>query len=312
MSSLIQKVRDNELTPEQALNLSLKHSSDMREIDLDLKVDPLLSGFTVLDESEYLIRNKGRLIVLAGLPGCGKTALALQLASNIARRGRVLLFSFEMSKELLKERNLASLSRVPIKDLRFKHNSHEVVSASKVQDTLKLSIIDDPGMTINDAIQAAIDENQRERLELVVIDYLGLFEVEDKNRPIEMGRVAEALKFRLADKLKIPVIVLSQLNDEFEKRYNQFQVAQEKAKFFDSYKPIKNAIRPVLSDLAETRKLGRAADLVWFLHRPYLFDKSLDPGTTEIYTAKNRHGPAVDFNLEYDGPLTRFFNPSDF
>lgn len=294
---------EDTLDPQEMLSTALRHSTRIKDIEIDLCSQTLPSGFSAIDHYEYLPRNKGRLVVIAGLPGSGKTALALQLASSISKEERVLFFSFEMSKEVLKQRHLSVISAVPLKKLKQMDRAKEYLLE---QEEYKLDIIDDSDLTIQQIISKTIDEWNREPIAAIFVDYYGLVKIEGFSRVLGLDDVAKKLKFALADELQIPVVLLAQMNGEFGNRYNQFLLTDSKAKMYPNYTPIANPVRPVGGDIAECKNLVSSLDTLLFLHRPHLFDKAEPASKTTVFVAKHRHGEAKDFELSFSGELTKF------
>jgi replicative DNA helicase len=293
---------------DEGIKAASVHSRRIGDITIKLTTEPLKCGIRGIERNEYIRKGEGDLIILGGLPGSGKTAFAWQIASSVAEHGRVLFFSLEMSAESLKKRGLAALAQVPVKKLGHPIHKLAVDRASQMQNLLNLSVIDEGESTINDIMSKAFDEHRASPLDLIVIDYIGLIDVDDGSRHIHLGKAAEKLRKDLAQVINVPVLCLSQLNSGFEGRYNQYLLAREKAKYYPDYKPLKNLMRPCLDDLAESKRIGRAADTVLFIHRPWIMDKECSASKITVFVGKYRHGDPQDFELDFTQEQMRFYD----
>lgn len=237
----------------------------------------------------------GELVVLGARPRVGKTALAMQLAVNVAARGApVLAFSLEMSAAALFLRAAASEARVEAALLRTAAPSSDTIArmvpAVNALAGLPVYVDDRAGASLADIRAAALAMRARRGLGLLVVDYLQLLAVEERRggtREQEVSAMSRGLK-TLARELRCPVVALSQLNREVDKREDP---------------------RPRLSDLRESGSLEQDADAVVFLFRRHLYNPKADPTAAELILAKNRHGPTDSLPLRWDGPLTRFDDP---
>lgn len=303
------KQPDVVFNPKEVLDKHLTHSTKISDIDVNLNTKALRCGFPSLEYYEYLLEGEGNLIVMAGRPGNCKTALACQIGLNTAEHGKVLFFSLEMKKETLRKRLLAVTSGVPIKKLSEPVFRAKIDLALDKQSKLKFNIIDDGGLTINDIIAKTYDENNRETLSLVVIDYIGIIKVDNTRRATSLSEVVTRIKKEIADKLKIPVIVLAQMKRGFEDRYARAKMEYEKAKQYPTGSNSRILdIRPSLEDLGESSGLEHAADVVMFLQRPFLLDPSHNESDFRVFVAKNRNGEVKDFDLEFSSTLTKFID----
>ncbi|MDR2655097.1 MAG: replicative DNA helicase [Oscillospiraceae bacterium] len=246
------------------------------------------SGFSAIDQMTTGL-NKSDLILVAGRPGMGKTSFALNIAQNVAKRGRaVAVFSLEMSSEQLVSRLLASESQIPSQKFRTGEMSPEqwqrlAVNAQYLSAS-NMYIDDASGITVPE-IKAKI---RRVRgLGLVVIDYLQLMSSGRKteNRVQEVSEMTRNLKI-MAKEFDVPVMVCSQLSRGPDSR---------------------NDHRPVLSDLRESGSIEQDADIVMFLYRDAYYNKeSADQNIAECIISKNRHGETGTVKLEWNGQYTRF------
>ncbi len=236
------------------------------------------------------------LIIIAGRPSMGKTALALNMAghASIHAGHRVAVFSLEMSKEQLVQRLLCSEARVDSSRLRvgFLHENDwpKLTKAAGGLSEAPLYIDDMAAQTVLE-MRAKCRRLQREKgLDLVVIDYLQLVRGGSKfsdSREREISDISRSLK-ALAKELHIPVVALSQLNRSVESRQDK---------------------RPQLSDLRESGALEQDADVIAFVYRDEVYNKeSPDKGMAEIIIGKQRNGPIGTARLAFLNSYTRFEN----
>ncbi len=257
-----------------------------------LELDRMLSGM-----------QRGDLIICAGRPSMGKTAFALNVASNVAIRARqpVAIFSLEMGAEQLALRMISADSRVDSQRMRTGAllDSDWGKLAKTVGETAETDLfIDDAGML------SALDLRTRARrlkakmgekgLGLIVIDYLQLMRGRgngrNDSREQEISEISRSLK-SLAKELQVPVMALSQLNRSLEKREDK---------------------RPMLSDLRESGAIEQDADVILFVHREeaYLKDKTPEDkkGVAEIIVGKQRNGPTGVVECSFLREYTKFEN----
>src|ERR1700744_5736338 len=247
------------------------------------ELDKLLSG---LQASELLI--------LAARPSQGKTALALNLAENIAIRGGhpMAIFSLEMSKESLLQRLVASGAQIDAHKFRTGHLSRE--DWGRMTEALGTSAgapvwIDDAGSTSVLEIGPKARRLKRDKgLSLLVVDYLQLITARGKfgNRQEEVSSISRGLK-GLAKELQIPVLVLSQLTRA----------------------PERDERGPQLSDLRESGAIEQDADVVMFIYRPNFFKAGATPEEgeeTELRIAKQRNGPTENVKFRFLSKFPRF------
>ncbi len=242
---------------------------------------------------------KSDLIILAARPSMGKTAMALNLAQNVAIKAEkpVLLFSLEMSKEQLVDRMLASEAGVNSWNLRtgnlsdsdFEKIGHAMGSLSEAQ----MFIDDTPGLTVSDLRTKARREAHKRDLGLIIVDYLQLMSggskfKTDGNRVQEISEISRGLK-SVARELNVPVIALSQLSRSVESRSPQI---------------------PQLSDLRESGSIEQDADVVMFLYRDdyYNPDTSDKPNILDIFISKHRNGPTGRVEIYFDRERQKMLN----
>ncbi|MBW1712734.1 MAG: replicative DNA helicase, partial [Deltaproteobacteria bacterium] len=258
------------------------------------QVTGLTTGFIDLDR-QTLGLQKSDLIIIAGRPGMGKSALGWQIAVQAAKAtGRVVLFvSCEMSPDQLGDRTLALASKVGLGRIRsgfVSENQAQQVRQAKAELTKVPLILDDaPGATIQRVRFAARKVKREQGLGLLVIDYLQLMQGRQglERREQEVAEISRRLK-ALAKELNVPVVALSQLNRKSEERPDK---------------------RPRLADLRESGAIEQDADVILFIYRDEVYNpKSTDGGTAEIIIAKQRQGPTGLVRLAFNSALTRFDN----
>ncbi len=254
----------------------------------------LTTGFKALNDVTSGLQ-KADLIILAARPSMGKTAFALNIATNAAKAGgKVLIFSLEMSEELLTERILSTEALVEIKHMREGTIDDDewsmIADAAERLDKLDIMIDDTPGISALEIKNKCKRMKMEKGLDLVVIDYLQLmtFEGKAESRQLEISALTRYLK-QLAREIDCPVIVLSQLSRAVEARKGD-----EK--------------KPVLSDLRESGSIEQDADIVMFLYREdyYKKEESTRPNECDVIIAKHRNGPTDTVVLTWVGKYTKF------
>ena len=258
----------------------------------DSLIPGLSTGLRDLD-SKINGLNNSDLILVAARPAMGKSAFALNLAVNVAKKYKktVAVFNLEMSREQLAMRLLASESFIDMQKLATGKLSDEewgklcMASASLSQTDIRID--DNPSVTVAD-INAKC--RRLDNLGLVVIDYLQLMQgsgygKNSENRVTVVGEISRSLKI-MAKELNIPVICLSQLSRAVESRTDK---------------------RPILSDLRESGAIEQDADSVMFLYRDeYYNENTEDKGLAECIVSKNRHGETGTVKLQWFGPYQTF------
>lgn len=255
----------------------------------------LTTGFTQLDRvtTGY---HPGELIVVAGRPGMGKSALAQASALKIsAEYYPVLIFSLEMPKAQWAQRALSSLSSVAFERIRTAGFIGDDLSRLQAAQTMLRSIpieCDDNGMTtvIDVRIKARRMKRKYGRIGAVVVDYIQLMRPATKtdSREQAVAEISRGLK-ALAKELECPVIAIAQVNRAAEKG--------------------KADKRPMLSDLRESGAIEQDADVVLFVYRDEYYNKDTDAkGTAELIVAKQRNGPQCTVYVDYVAPCMRFQN----
>lgn len=256
------------------------------------KVDSILAGFQSSD-----------LIILAGRPAMGKTALAICLAWNIAKRDiPVAFFSLEMSHPQLTERiisNVCSISGDKIMRGMLDREEWDRIDKSVYNMDRPLYIDDTAGLTTYQLRSKARYLVRSKGIKIIFVDYLQLMNVSEgeySNKQEKVAIISSALK-SLAKELNVPVVALSQLNRGIESREGL------------------EGKRPQLSDLRESGAIEQDADVVMFVHRPeyyhiYQDDSGNDlRGMAQIIIAKHRKGAIGDVNLKFEAKFLRFEEP---
>lgn len=249
----------------------------------------LSTGLRDLDELVCGLR-PGNVIVIGGLTGSGKTILGLQIAQHATckRDGVGLAFSMEMTKEELITRGIASIGAVNLSALDSGDLSDDdwpsITSAVSVLNEAKLFVNDQAGMTVARIRSIARQCQRREGLSILLIDYIQLISAEsNSNRSLEVGKISTALK-NLAKELKIPVVVLAQLNRGSTNRPDK---------------------RPRPSDIRDSGQIEQDADVVILVHRDMESEEGQN-GVTELIVGKVRHARVGSCMVQQQGKYVRF------
>ncbi len=260
-------------------------------------VTGISTGYTDLDRDTSGFQ-PGDLIIIAGRPSMGKTALALNIAEHVAlvEKMPVAIFSMEMSAQQLIMRMLGSVGKLNQKSIRTGDlTDDDWVKLTKTVGQLNDApiFVDESGMLNPTELRGRARRLYRQQggpgLGLIIVDYLQLMETGNstENRATEVAEISRALK-ALAKELNVPVVALSQLNRGLEQRPNK---------------------RPVMSDLRESGAIEQDADLILFIYRDEVYNQeSPDKGTAEIIIGKQRNGPIGTVKLTFLGQYTRFEN----
>jgi replicative DNA helicase len=268
------------------------------------------------------------LIIIAGRPGMGKTALATNIAYNVAAEyrgkpkpdgaietvsgGIVGFFSLEMSAEQLATRILSEQTEIPSSKIRrgdiTEHDFGKLAAAAQVMQSIPLYIDETGGISIAQLAARARRLKRQRGLDLMVVDYIQL--LTGSSRRAMEGRVQEVTEITtglkaLAKELAVPILALSQLSRQVESRDDK---------------------RPQLSDLRESGSIEQDADVVMFVYRDEYYLKNKEPrpgseeyfkweqdlklaqGRAEVIIGKQRHGPTGTIKLSFEAEFTRFGN----
>jgi len=257
------------------------------------------TGLTDLDNQTGGLHNS-ELVILAARPSMGKTALAANIAENIAmgdEKRPVLFVSLEMSRLELAERMLCSRGRINGHNLRngmlSSGDRKKLIESSSDLSQAPIFIDDSPSRTVTEIAATARRLKRRDGLSLIVIDYLQLIEPDNSKdaRQEQVSKIARRLK-GMARELKVPVLCLSQLNRQAEASKDN---------------------RPKLSHLRESGAIEQDADVVMFVHREEYYmsseeEKAKVAGKADIIIAKQRNGPIGDVKVKWEGQYTKFVN----
>lgn len=257
------------------------------------RIEPGVStGIGSLDSALNGGLHAGNLVIVAGRPSMGKTALTTDIGLNIAHGGlSVLLDSMEMSDSELVARALANrggihlsaLLRGRLEDADWPRLTWAVQNLGD----MRFAIDDTPAMSLIEVKTKAKVHKRKHGLDLLIVDYLGLMSGgEEKMRTQQIGAYSRGLK-ALAKELDIPVVALAQLSRKNEERPDK---------------------KPILSDLRDSGDIEQDADVVMFVHRPEMYDPNNQDlkGYAEVLIRKNRNGALCDVPLLYKGPVTKF------
>ena len=254
-----------------------------------IDLDKLTAGF-----------QKGDLVIIAGRPSMGKTALALTIARNAAieNNSGTAIFSLEMSSDQLGQRLLTSEARVDNSHVRRgslpsgKWKNINIASGKLAQAPLYID--DTPALSILDLRSRARRLKRERNIEMIIVDYLQLMQgpQNSENRQNEISQITQSLK-ALAKELDIPVVALSQLSRAVEQRTKK---------------------EPQLSDLRESGAIEQDADVVNFLYRPSVYDKDDESvkGMAYLIVAKQRNGPTGRVTASFIDTYARFDNWTEF
>ena len=260
------------------------------------RITGLATGFSDLDEKTAGLQASD-LVVIAGRPAMGKTALAVNIAEFAVMQGEaderaVIVFSMEQPTEQLVMRILSSLGPIDQEHLRrgqLRDDELTLLDSAFGQLRGKPLYIDDtPALTPND-IRTRARRVARETggVKLIVVDYMQLMRTVEKveNRTLEISEISRNLK-AIAKEMRCPVVALSQLNRSLESRENK---------------------RPRMSDLRESGAIEQDADVILFIYREEVYNPETEKkGLAELIIGKQRNGPIGTIELTFTGSLTKF------
>jgi replicative DNA helicase len=260
------------------------------------RADAVSTGLRDLDHKLGGGMRAGQLIIIAGRPGMGKTAIALGVAEAVADAGETsMFFSQEMVGDELCSRALSRASGLPLEKIldgkkfdRDESSPDWPALTKGVQriSELQLVVDDRPAISLNEIRSRARTIKRKHGLGLIVVDYLGLMAAsEGNNRNEQVGANSRGLK-ALAKQLEIPIVLLAQLSRKCEERADK---------------------RPLPSDLRDSGEIEQDADVILFLYRDEVYNPdSSDKGVAEINVAKQRNGPTGIVGATYIGERTLF------
>lgn len=234
-----------------------------------------------------------QLIIVAGRPSMGKTALSSDVGLNISEEHSVLMFSMEMSSQEVSGRALANRGRVELSKVMGRISEHDTPAwngvshgCAKLSD-VRFAIDDTPAITLLELRLKAKAWKRKHGLDVIIVDYIGLMSGgEGDKRSDQIGSYSRGLK-AIAKELGVAVIALAQLNRKSEERGDK---------------------RPILSDLRDSGEIEQDADVVMLVHRPEMHQPDAEHlrGYTEVMIRKQRNGALGDVHLMFDGPTCRF------
>ena len=256
----------------------------------------IATGFTDLDYKTSGLHNSD-LVIVAARPAMGKSAFAINMATNIAVQSNipVVIFNLEMSKEQVANRIICSEAMVDSNKIRTgKIEDNDWIKLANASGRLAeapIYIDDTPGISITEIRAKCRKMKIEKNIGLIVIDYLQLVQGSGKrnsSREQEISEISRSLKI-LAKEIDVPVIALSQLSRAAEQRQNDH--------------------RPMLSDLRESGAIEQDADIVMFLYRDdYYNENSEKKNIAEVILAKHRGGSTGTVELAWMGNYTKFAN----
>ncbi|MBI5179539.1 MAG: replicative DNA helicase [Nitrospinae bacterium] len=255
----------------------------------------LATGYRKFDEMTAGYQ-PGDLIIMAGRPSMGKTAICINMAEYMAieQEKAVAFFSLEMGAMQLILRMISSLSHISMHKIRTGYLAQNdwprITSAAQHLYEAKIHIDDSPVQSVLDIRSKARRLKAEGALDIIIIDYLQLMHgrANSESRVLEISEITRGLK-GLARELNVPVIAISQLSRKVEERPNK---------------------RPMLADLRESGSIEQDADIVSFVYREEYYNPDKNPGLAEVIIAKQRNGPVGTVQLAFNKECTRFDNPA--
>lgn len=278
------------------LNHTYEKISDLHDPEAKERYRGIPTGFKSLDNILSGLQPSD-LIVLAARPSMGKTALALNIAQNVAKKGKTVgLITLEMSKEQLVERMFCSLLSVDSWKMRTGRLTEDDFSKmGAIMDELnsmKIYIDDSVGNSISELKAKARRLKMEVGLDFLIVDYLQLmtvsgFSFSQQNRVQEISEISRSLKC-LARDLAIPILAISQLSRAVEQRPSKI---------------------PQLSDLRESGAIEQDADVVLMMYREDYYEEDTDrKGVTDIFIRKHRNGPTGHIELAFKKEQMKFLD----
>lgn len=251
------------------------------------------TGLKLIDHKFYQILDPENLVILAARPSMGKSSLMLGIALDLAEQGLTSgIVSLEMSGASLAKRAIL-LKSEHLNIHALDHGTltssgwFEITEACMGMEQVPIYLTDDSTMSLPSLSRKAKELQRMKGLDVLFVDYLQLMEIEEsrKTRNESIGEISRGLKV-LARELKAPVVCLSQLSRECEKRADK---------------------RPVLADLRDSGAIEQDADVVWMIYRDEVYDQdTADKGIAEMIIRKNRNGPTGEEKVRFIQNRTRF------
>lgn len=276
------------------LDLRYEEYAGIHEDPKKIEHSRVMTTFKNLDNKLQGLRG-GDLVILAARPSMGKTAMALNIAQNVAKKKNVAIFSLEMSKEQLTDRMVCAAMGIDSWKLQKGELSDE--EFARIGDALselsqaRMFIDDSASMNLLEIKSKCRRLKMESGLDLIVIDYLQLINGSNPNNRVqEISDISRGLK-SLARELSVPIIALSQLSRNVENRASK---------------------EPILSDLRDSGSIEQDADIVLMIYREEYYnnaemqDSDMNKGKTTIFIRKNRNGPIGNADFIFDGKFMKF------
>lgn len=288
---------ESDLGPAKLGDVLLENFKKLEE--LSHMTNPITGVPTGFEELDELTRGfqAGDLLILAGRPSMGKTALAMNIAqyASVHAENQVSVFSLEMPKEQIAMRLLGGEAKVEMSKLWTGNLDNQdwdqlAVAAARMMD-VKVWIDDTPTITPGHIRRTIRQIQKRHELGLIIVDYLQLMKSTERilHREQEISEISRTLK-AIAKEFKVPVLALSQLNRDLERRPDK---------------------RPKMADLRESGAIEQDADMIMFIYRDEVYnEESEDKGLAELIVAKNRNGATKTIKLAFLKQYTKFVNLS--
>jgi len=280
VDGIIQKMSEKIFVFDDDKTKIIKIGQNMNYADLACEGDAIKTGFNRIDQYLHGLFRK-ELIILAARPSLGKTTLAVNIAQNIAKDKNVLMYSLEMSWQSIAIRMLAS--KTDMMYMKIKTGAVSGIEKEKLEKAGEMLgrsnfwVNDRAGISVEQLVRSATTFKFNKGLDFIVVDYLQLMAGSVKgNRNEALGGITRSLKI-LAKDLDVPVLLLSQLSREVERREGQI---------------------PRLSDLRDSGEIEQNADVVMFIYE--------DGGASTIQVAKNRNGRLGSFRMILEKRYFRF------
>jgi replicative DNA helicase len=300
----IMEIREGSGAEQTAVKVKSVLGPVLKELELlhqrKTHITGVATGFSELDTMTAGLQPSD-LIIIAGRPSMGKTALTLNIIENAALNGtKSLVFSLEMRREQLVKRLLSSIGRVDGQRIRtgqfVESDWGRLTNASGQLADLPLWIDDTFELSIMDLRAKARRHKRKHGLDLLAVDYLQLMQMpKAESHALAVGKITRSLK-GLAKELNVPVVCLSQLSRDLEKRTDK---------------------RPLMSDLRDSGSIEQDADVVFFPYREAVYCGDCKAGEcrkpqhekwAEIIIGKQRSGPTGAVKLVWMGEHSKFGN----
>lgn len=269
----------------------LPERMDMYDKRFNGEIVPVSTGLVDLDAKLNGGLESGDLVIIAGRPSMGKTALGVQIGEAMQRDDKATaIFTCEMPNEQIVDRVVTGVGRINnhvIKTGKFENEDWDKLATAIGKISSMNIFIDDTSYSLNEIASKSRVLQRKHGLGCIVVDYIGLLDGDGDTREQKISAISRGFK-RLAKELKIPIILLSQLNRKLEERSNK---------------------RPMMSDLRESGAIEQDADIIIFVYRDEVYNAdSQDKGTAELIIAKHRGGATGSVRVGYVGQYTRFEN----